>query len=144
LAVDALRGATMLVVDDDGFHLAVTCHMLASAGVTIRTAVNGADALRALRSGRFDAVLMDVQMPVLDGLEATRQIRADAALSDTLVLGFTANASGADREKCMQAGMNDVLRKPAEPPLLLGTLALWMENRRLGRTAAPETSPPES
>jgi two-component system sensor histidine kinase/response regulator len=131
IVVESLRGARVLLVDDDEFNLASARGLLESAGIAVTTAVNGALAIAELRCGTFDCVLMDVQMPVLDGLAAVRQIRADAVLCNTLVLAFTSNASGPDREKCMRAGMNDVLQKPAEPQSLFLTLALWLAVKRL-------------
>jgi len=121
-----LRGRSILVVDDNEFNLDVACGLLEELGCHITTACNGMQALELLRAGAFDCVLMDVQMPVMDGLEATRQIRTDAALSDTVVIALTANARGEDRELCMQAGMNDVIRKPVEPELMFVTMANWL------------------
>jgi CheY-like chemotaxis protein len=120
----------MLLVDDDEFNLEAARSMLEQAGVVVTTAINGAVAIDELRRGKFDCMLMDVQMPVLDGLDATRQIRLDAFLKDTLVLGFTTNATGTDRERCFQAGMNDVIQKPADPQKIFLTLARWIEVNR--------------
>jgi CheY-like chemotaxis protein len=131
-AVLTLRGQSILVVDDNGFNLDVACGLLEGLGCRVRTADNGLQALALLRRESYACVLMDVQMPVMDGLEATRQIRADAALADTLVIAMTANASGGDRALCMQAGMNDVIRKPVEPELMFITLAQWLKGANRG------------
>jgi CheY-like chemotaxis protein len=127
---DSLRGSSILLVDDDVFSLEATRSMLEHAGVVVTTAINGAEAIDELRRGKFDCVLMDVQMPVLDGLDATRQIRSDAILKDTLVLAFTTNATGTDRERCFQAGMNDVIQKPADPETMFRRLSQWIEVNR--------------
>jgi HPt (histidine-containing phosphotransfer) domain-containing protein len=93
---------------------------------------------------RFDCVLMDVQMPVMDGLEATRRIRSDPALQGTLVIAMTANAGLGDRARCLEAGMNEFLTKPVVPELLAATIARCLG--RPGQQAAPaaETAPRES
>jgi CheY-like chemotaxis protein len=89
-------------------------------------------ALKLLRAKTYACVLMDVQMPVMDGLEATRQIRADAALTNTIVIAMTANASEIDRALYIEAGMNDVIRKPVDPELMFITLAKWLGGPRHG------------
>ncbi|WP_292038726.1 Hpt domain-containing response regulator, partial [Massilia sp. UBA6681] len=102
------------------------------AGAEVSVAGNGIEALEAMRCRRFDCVLMDVQMPVMDGLEATRRIRQDPQLAGTLVIAMTANAGVEDRARCLQAGMDEFLSKPVVPELLAATIA-----RCLGRSAAP-------
>jgi CheY-like chemotaxis protein len=91
---------------------------------------NGAEAVKSLESIPYDLVLMDVRMPVMDGLEATRQIRSLAsAVRDHAipVVAMTANAIGSDRERCLAAGMNDFLAKPVLPEALRETLGRWLE-----------------
>jgi CheY-like chemotaxis protein len=122
----ALRGRSILVVDDNEFNLEVARGLLEGLNCQVTTAVDGMQALKLLRAETYACVLMDVQMPVMDGLEATRQIRADAALADTIVIAMTANASGVDRALCIQTGMNDVIRKPVVPELMFITLAKWL------------------
>jgi HPt (histidine-containing phosphotransfer) domain-containing protein len=84
--------------------------------------------LAAVRSTIFDCVLMDMQMPVMDGLVATRMIRSDPAIAHTVVIAMTANAGQEDQNRCLQAGMNEVLTKPIEPDLLFLTLAKWLHD----------------
>jgi PAS domain S-box-containing protein len=98
----ALRGRSILVVDDNEFNLDVARGLLEGLNCQVTTAVDGKQALKLLRAETYACVLMDVQMPVMDGLVATRQIRADAALADTIVIAMTANASGVDRALCVQ------------------------------------------
>ena len=128
----ALRGTAMLVVDDNAFNLDVAKGLLEGLGVEVHTAVDGAQAIGVLRSKLFDCVLMDVQMPVMDGLEASRRIRADAQLADTLVIAMTANASGTDHARCLEAGMNDVVRKPVDPEKMFIVLATHLQRRGVG------------
>lgn len=132
-AIDALSGATMLVVDDNAFNLEVAKGLLEGVGVKVFTADDGARAIEMLNAQPFDCVFMDVQMPGMDGLEATRRIRADAQLARTLVIAMTANASGDDRERCLEAGMNDVIRKPVDPEKMFVTLARHLQVRRPGQ-----------
>ena len=127
-----LDGCAVLLVEDNPFNQQVGRELLAQAGAAVVVAGNGQEALDEMARHRFDCVLMDVQMPVMDGLAATRRIRADPALADTLVIAMTANAGVDDRSRCLEAGMNEFLSKPVVPELLAATIA-----RCLGRTSAP-------
>ncbi|KQQ97007.1 CHASE domain-containing protein [Massilia sp. Leaf139] len=126
-----LDGARILLVEDNAFSQQVGRELLENAGASVRVAANGSEALDLLRRERADCVLMDVQMPVMDGFEATRRIRADAALRDTVVIAMTANAGVEDQARCMAVGMNDFLTKPVAPARLAATIA-----RAIGREAA--------
>jgi len=127
-----LDDCAVLLVEDNPFNQQVARELLEQAGAAVTVAGDGAQALAAMARARFDCVLMDVQMPVMDGLEATRRIRADPALKETLVVAMTANAGVDDRTRCLEAGMNEFLAKPVVPELLAATIA-----RCLGRTTAP-------
>ncbi len=127
-----LDGCAVLLVEDNPFNQQVGRELLAQSGAAVVVAGNGQEALDEMARHRFDCVLMDVQMPVMDGLAATRRIRADPALADTLVIAMTANAGVDDRSRCLEAGMNEFLSKPVVPELLAATIA-----RCLGRTSAP-------
>ncbi|MEX5747788.1 CHASE domain-containing protein [Massilia sp. X63] len=126
-----LDGCTVLLVEDNPFNQQVGRELLQHAGADVRVAANGVEALDVMARERFDCVLMDVQMPVMDGLEATRRIRQDPVLARTLVIAMTANAGVEDRARCLQAGMDEFLSKPVVPELLAATIA-----RCLGRSAA--------
>jgi CheY-like chemotaxis protein len=89
-------------------------------------APDGTQALRELAEGTFDVVLMDVQMPGMDGYEVTRRVRAESPHRDVPVIAMTANARAEDRERCLAAGMNDFVSKPFEPEQLFGVLARWL------------------
>jgi CheY-like chemotaxis protein/two-component sensor histidine kinase len=125
-----LRGARMLLVEDNEINREVAAEMLGDAGVVVTTAENGQQALDLLGSGsRFDLVLMDVQMPVLDGISATAAIRARPALSALPVIAMTANAMAEDRQRCLDAGMNDFVAKPIDADQLWRALLRWTPRR---------------
>jgi PAS domain S-box-containing protein len=145
---EALRGTYMLVVDDSAFNLEVAKGMLEGVGVNVMLASDGAQAIGLLRECRFDCVLMDMRMPVMDGLQATRIIRSDSNLSNIPVVGLTANANSEDHAKCIQAGMNAVVTKPINPSYLFATLVRCVRNEadaslasRLAGEPAPLTTP---
>jgi CheY-like chemotaxis protein len=108
----ALHGARILLVDDDAFSRKIGARLLADLGATVSLAADGREAVERARSEAFDCVLMDVQMPGLDGLQATRLIRAEASLASLPVLALAANGSDEDRARCRAAGMNDFIGKP--------------------------------
>ena len=118
-------GLRILVAEDNAFNQIVTTAMLENVGAIVRVASDGLEALDLLRSEPFDCVLMDVQMPRMDGLEATRQIRADPTLARTRVIAMTANAWDEDRDQCLAAGMDDFVTKPVDPQLLYRTVMRW-------------------
>lgn len=126
---EVLRGARVLLVEDNLVNQFVARELLQHAGLTVTIAGNGLEALECLRAQRFDCVLMDVQMPVLDGFETTRQIRATPGLEDTLIIAMTANAGSEDRERCRAAGMDAFITKPIRLPLLYGVLAEALAKR---------------
>lgn len=125
--------ARVLLVDDNPINLLVAREMLSSLGVQVETAVDGAEALARLENEAFALVFMDVQMPVLDGLEATRRLRAREkarSLARTPVVALTANAMAGDRERCLASGMDDYLAKPVNREHLAGALQRWLPERR--------------
>jgi two-component system sensor histidine kinase/response regulator len=125
----AMKGARILLVEDNTFNQQIALEMLEEAGSTVCLANNGLEALNLLRQAQFDCVLMDVQMPIMDGLEATRRIRLDPALAHMRVLAMTANATNEDRDRCMQSGMDDFITKPIQPAVLCQTVARWLPER---------------
>lgn len=120
-----LTGLHVLLVEDNKFNQQLANTLLVRAGVEVGIADDGLEALEALQRERFDAVLMDMQMPKMDGLEASRQIRKNPALADLPVIAMTANAMAGDRESCLAAGMNDYIAKPLHYQAMYATLARW-------------------
>ena len=134
-----LDGVRVLVAEDNLVNLLIAETLLAEQGVLVDTAATGREAVdRVMRADAppIDVVLMDVQMPEMDGLEATRQIRADPRFAALPIIAMTAHALADEREQCLAAGMNDHLAKPVDPPLFLATLARWA-----GRARAPVATP---
>ena len=129
MACPALGGARILLVEDNTFNQQIALEMLEEAGCVVCVAQNGLEALDLLAKASFDCVLMDVQMPVMDGLQATRLIRLDPQLHGLRVLAMTATATSEDRERCMAAGMDDFITKPIQPALLCQTVARWLSAR---------------
>lgn len=125
-----LAGLRVLVVDDNAFNLEVIESILSMTGIQVATVTGGSQALAALeRDPDFDVVLMDMQMPGMDGCEATRRMRADSRLRGLPVLALTANTAPDAREQCLASGMDDFLVKPVETPALLAALARWGRRR---------------
>ncbi|CAN7727833.1 PAS domain S-box protein [Duganella sp. LjRoot269] len=139
--MSALKDARILLVEDNTFNQQIALEMLEEVGSSVCLANNGMEALELLRQTAFDCVLMDVQMPLMDGLEATRRIRADPSLADMRVLAMTATATNEDRVRCIEAGMDDFISKPIQPALMYQTIANWLPERRAG---ALEAAPPAS
>ncbi|HOT93299.1 MAG TPA: response regulator [Anaerolineae bacterium] len=124
---ERLRGARVLAAEDNEINQIVIRDLLALMGVEVEIAANGQAVLAALEQGQFDAVLMDVQMPDMDGYEATRRIRAStAAYRHIPIIATTAHAMPGDREKSLEAGMNDYLPKPIDPQQFYTVLARWL------------------
>jgi two-component system, sensor histidine kinase and response regulator len=137
--MSALAGARVLVVEDNDLNQEVASELLRDAGLLVDIAVNGAEAVRMVREAAYDIVLMDMHMPVMDGVSATREIRRQDALADLPILAMTANAMDGDRQRCLDAGMNDHVTKPIEPEHLWAALLKWTTRR--ARPAPAATGP---
>jgi signal transduction histidine kinase/DNA-binding response OmpR family regulator/HPt (histidine-containing phosphotransfer) domain-containing protein len=134
----ALRGRRVLLVEDNELNRFVATELLCDvAGMDVTLAVNGQEALDHVARGAFDLVLMDIQMPGMDGLQATRLIRANAALARMPVIAMTAHAMAGDREKSRAAGMNDHVSKPFEPAELFEVMLRWLAPVAGGAANAP-------
>ncbi|MEW5736989.1 MAG: response regulator [Thermodesulfobacteriota bacterium] len=127
-AWSALAGAQVLLVEDNAINQQVAREILEQAGIHVTLADNGLEALNRVAATDFDAVLMDVQMPVMDGYEATRAIRSDAGRAELPVIAMTAHAMAGDRAKSLAAGMNDHVTKPIDPHELFSTLLRWVRS----------------
>ena len=117
-----IRGARVLLAEDNEINRQVAQEMLERAGLVVGIADNGEDAVQRVKAEVYDAVLMDIQMPVMGGFEATREIRKDSRFKDLPIIAMTAHAMAGDREKSLAAGMNDHVTKPIDPDELLSTL----------------------
>ncbi len=127
-----LHGAKILLIDDNDLNHEYIHELLEMTGVTVKSAFNGQEALNALAKQDFDCVLMDCQMPVMDGYEATRQIRKQEKFKNMPVIGMTANAMQGDREKVLAAGMNDYISKPFKIDVMFATLTRWIKPEKRG------------
>ena len=123
----SLRNIRVLLVEDNDLNQEVATALLKDAGFSVDLAGNGQVAVALVRAHAYDIVLMDVQMPVMDGLTATRQIRLDPAYRDLPVVAMTANAMVGDRDRCLAAGMNDHIAKPIDPEDLWKVLLKWIQ-----------------
>src|SRR6516164_3112366 len=142
--LERIHGARILLVEDNELNREVALGLLEDAQLSIDTAENGEIAVQMIGKQNYELVLMDMQMPVMDGLAATRAIRANPEFRSLPIIAMTANAMASDREKCVQAGMNDHLAKPIDPDQLFGTLLRWIKPRAsaAGKTRkAPEEQP---
>jgi PAS domain S-box-containing protein len=158
----SIRGTRVLLVEDNDINQQVAKEILEGAGVLVSLANNGKEAVEAVQKDRYDAVLMDVQMPVMDGYTATRKIREwevgmrnkirkDSDLKSEIrdpkskskglpIIAMTAHAMAGDEEKSLQAGMNDHVTKPIDPDRLFGTLTKWIRSdKQRGAIRLPET-----
>jgi len=121
-----LRGAHLLLVEDNVINREIALTMLNRAEIVAEVACDGQQALEMLERQRFDGVLMDCQMPILDGYAATRALRAQSRWRDLPVIAMTANAMVGDRDKALAAGMNDHIAKPIKVEEMFATLARWI------------------
>ncbi|MEI7450564.1 MAG: response regulator [Desulfomonile sp.] len=122
-----IRGARVLLVEDNEINQQVAEEILQQAGLVVRIANNGKEAVEMVKAGNFDVVLMDIQMPVMGGFEATQEIRRDERFQDLPIIAMTAHAMGGDREKSIEAGMNDHMTKPIDPDQLISALVKWVK-----------------
>jgi PAS domain S-box-containing protein len=123
------QGRRILVVDDDPLNLEVAQFILEDIGLTVDTAEDGLHALGKVRENSYAAILMDMQMPNLDGVEATQKIRELPGCRETPIMAMTANAFVEDKARCLEAGMNDFIVKPFNPDGLYSILLKWLERR---------------
>ncbi len=139
--IEALRNRRVLLVEDNELNQLVASELLSQmAGMNVTVRSSGVDALAYLHSQVADVVLMDVEMPGMDGYETTRRIRGELGLTEFPIIAITAHATARDRENCLAAGMSDFITKPFVPLELFHMLAKWMSAKLQDPTALPHGS----
>ena len=124
-----LAGRRVLLVEDNEVNRELASELLGDMGILVTIAVNGREGVDMVAAEPFDLVLMDIQMPVMDGFTATGLIRADSRFGKLPILAMTAHAMSGDRERSLTAGMNDHITKPIDPNRLLAALTRWMPEK---------------
>jgi CheY-like chemotaxis protein len=124
-----IRGARILVAEDNEINQQIAVELLEAVGLSVQVVDNGRKAVEAVKQTEFDLVLMDLQMPVLGGMEATREIREDDTFKDLPVIAMTANVMKDDIDKCLKAGLNDHVAKPIDTERLYETLLKWIKHK---------------
>jgi CheY-like chemotaxis protein/HPt (histidine-containing phosphotransfer) domain-containing protein len=125
--IEKIRGAKVLLAEDNEINKQVATELLVKAGLIVTIANNGKEAIEEVEGSEFDLVLMDVHMPEMGGFEATGRIRKDPRFSDLPIIALTAQAMAGDREKCIEAGMNDYITKPIDINELFSALVKWIK-----------------
>jgi len=143
-AIGAIRGAKILLVEDNELNQQVAMELLKEGGLQVDLAEDGQQAVRMVRQKAYDAVLMDMQMPVMDGLTATVEIRKDPRYESLPILAMTANAMESDREKTREVGMVDHISKPIDPATLFNALIRFVEHRPAPEETTPDEQPAHS
>ncbi len=142
-----LAGARILLVEDNDLNQEVAIELLTDAGFVVDLAADGAKALEMVNAqahqGGYSIVLMDMQMPVMDGITATREMRKLPQHANLPIVAMTANAMSGDRDRCLEAGMNDHLAKPIDPEELWAKLRRWIKPLAL-QQFAPALPPPQT
>ena len=128
-ALETLKGRRVLLVEDVEFNQIIACDLLESEGIEVVTVWNGKEALEMLEKETFDGILMDCQMPVMDGYEATKKIRQIDAYKDLPIIAMTANAMKQDIEMVREAGMNDHIAKPVDSERMYLAMAKWISQK---------------
>jgi two-component system sensor histidine kinase/response regulator len=134
-----LKGARLLVVEDNEINRQIIIEILENVGANVDSAINGKSAIEAVEKTSYDAVLMDIQMPEMDGCTATEIIRSSPRHRDLPIIALTAHVYAGEKKRCTNSGMNDHIPKPIEPEIVYNVLARWL--RRTGLPAGPEPTP---
>ena len=140
-AIKGILGAQVLLAEDNKINQQVATELLEGNGLIVTVANNGIEAVKLVQEGAFEIVLMDIQMPEMDGFQATQEIRKNSRFKKLPILAMTAHAMAGDREKSLEAGMNDHITKPIDPDKLFEALVKWIPNRDRGVSALPVENP---
>jgi len=132
-----LSRASILVVEDNPMYLMIVTDLLETIGSTITSAANGKQAVHILESENFDLVIMDTEMPIMDGYEATTYIRNILKLKNLPIVALTTNETAEHRQRSLNAGMNDFISKSANPEMVFKTLAKWISLNNLQENEYP-------
>ncbi|MFP4152100.1 MAG: response regulator [Alkalispirochaeta sp.] len=124
--IPSIAGRRVLLVEDNEINQQVARELLEEMNLSVDVAIHGAKAVEMVANESYDIVLMDIQMPVMDGISATREIRRDDRFEELPIVAMTANAMPDDRDRCIAAGMNDYISKPIDPEVLTRTLVRWI------------------
>lgn len=145
LNLTAIKGSHILLVEDNETNQEVAAKLLRRCGMEVQIACNGLEAVNMCRTRKYDLVFMDIQMPVMDGLEAVRRIRAaESSVEKRMpIVAMTAHAMKSDRDVSLEAGMNDHITKPINPEMLHAVLLKWIPLQRSGETVEQATSEPQ-
>ncbi|MGE4292365.1 MAG: response regulator [Desulfovibrio sp.] len=122
-----IQGALVLLAEDNAINQQVAIEILESAGIAVDVASTGEEVVRMVYEKPYNALLMDIQMPGMDGYQATRMIRSSPEFDRLPIIAMTAHALSADKKRCQSAGMNDYVSKPIDPDQLIGTLGRWID-----------------
>jgi CheY-like chemotaxis protein len=138
--LEIIKGARILLVEDNELNQDVALELLRDAGFIVDLAEDGKVAVQKVQMTSYDIVLMDMQMPVMDGITATKEIRKFSQFGQLPIVAMTANAMDGDRQRCLDAGMNDHIPKPVEPDNLWEVLLKWVSKRHVNKTLAVKNS----
>jgi CheY-like chemotaxis protein len=126
-SLEHIRGANILLVEDNEINQQVAKEILEGAGLKVTLAADGQEGVNAVNESSYDVVLMDIQMPIMDGYTASREIRKDERFKELPIIAMTAHAMAGDEDKSLKAGMNGHVTKPIDPDQLFSTLQKWIK-----------------
>jgi CheY-like chemotaxis protein len=122
-------GKRILLAEDEPTNQVVTCALIELVGISVDIAEDGVKALAMVSQNHYDLILMDMEMPNMDGIDATRAIRRAPGHDDLAIIAMTANAFADDKARCLRAGMNDFITKPVDPEILFATIGHWLDKQ---------------